>query len=120
MDNQKNEITFNVMDFEPVRSIALQFPNACDSLSHYDTPSVKIKKNLLCRLNENGQWFVIRTDFSSRDQFLEHYPESCFVPPHYQQYAYICVHVNHYTDALLKEILQSGYDAIVTKKKSKI
>lgn len=51
-------INFNPADFEPVRHIALQFPNAADSVSHYDTPSVKIKKNLLCRIHENGEWFA--------------------------------------------------------------
>ena len=115
----KNEITFNAVDFEPVRHIAMEFPDANDSLSHYDTPSVKIKKHMLSRLNENGDWFVIRTDFESKERFLEQYPESCFTPPHFHDYAYICVDVNNYTTGLLKEILQSGYDAIINKKKSR-
>ncbi|TDQ08431.1 hypothetical protein [Pedobacter metabolipauper] len=108
---------FNPADFEPVRRIALQFPNASDSLSHYDTPSVKIKKNLLCRLNENGEWIVIRTDFDSRALFLEQYPESCFITPHYEKYPYICLQVNSYTTDLAKAILESGYLAITAKKK---
>lgn len=120
MKKEKNEIIFNVVDFEPVRKIAMNFSNASDSLSHYDTPSVKIKKSLLCRLNENGQWFVIRTDFESRERFLEQYPESCFITPHYQDYAYLCIDVKNYTATLVTEILQSGYDAIMTHKKSKV
>ncbi len=119
MKNEKNEIIFNAVDFEPVRKIAMNFSHTSDSLSHYDTPSVKIKKSLLCRLNENGQWFVIRTDFESRERFLEQYPESCFITPHYQDYAYLCLDVNNYTTTLVTEILQSGYDAIMTHKKSK-
>ena len=63
------EINFDPADFEPIRHLALQFPSVVDSLSHYDTPSVKIKKNLLCRIHENGEWFAIRTDFDSKDRF---------------------------------------------------
>ena len=112
-----NEIKFNPVDFEPVRQLALQFPFSSDSLSHYDTPSVKIKKNLLCRLHENGEWFAMRTDFESRDYFLEHYPESCFITPHYENYPYLCVDVNNYTLELLKQVLESGFKAITQKKK---
>lgn len=66
-------INFNPTDFEPLRQIALQFPDSSDSLSHYDTPSIKIKKNLLCRLHEN--------------------------------------------DELLREVLETGYEAIIEHKK---
>lgn len=97
------EINFNPADFELVREIALQFPDASDSLSHYDTPSVKVKKNLLCRLHEGGEWLAMRTDFESRELFLEKYP-------------YIGVYVGNYNRELLKAILESGYRAITTKK----
>ncbi|ETZ21753.1 hypothetical protein [Pedobacter sp. V48] len=110
-------INFNPVDFEPVRQIALQFPDASDSLSHYDTPSIKIKKNLLCRLHENGEWLAVRTDFESRERFLEEYPESCFITPHYKDYPYICLYINSYSRELLKEVLETGFKAITAKKK---
>jgi len=113
------EINFNPADFEPLRQIALQFPDASDSLSHYDTPSVKIKKNLLARLHENGGFIAIRTDFESRDYFLEHYPEVFFITPHYNDYPYICMYVRGYSLEVLKEVLETGYKAITTKKDKK-
>lgn len=109
-------INFTPSTFEPLRQLALLFPNAEDSLSHYNTPSIKIKQHLLCRLHENGAWFAMRTDFKSRDEFLEQYPESCFITPHHKNYPYICVHTANYTVALLKAILESGYKAITEKK----
>ena len=110
------QINFNPADFEPIRAIALQFPDASDSLSHYDTPSIKIKKNLLCRLHEGGEWLAIRTDFESRELFLEKYPESCFINAHFKNYPYIGVYVNSYSRELLEAILESGYRAITAKK----
>lgn len=110
-------INFNPNDFEPVRRIALEFPNAADSLSHGDTPSVKIKKHLLCVLNQSGEWIVIRTDFESRAVFLEKHPEYCFITPHYENYPYICIQISGYSLTVIKEILESGYQAIIKKKK---
>jgi hypothetical protein len=110
------QINFNPADFEPVRKIALQFTDASDSLSHYDTPSINIKKNLLCRLHEGGEWLAIRTDFESRELFLEKYPESCFINAHFKNYPYIGVYVNSYSRELLEAILESGYRAITAKK----
>jgi hypothetical protein len=110
------EIRFDPADFEPVRAIALTFPGAFDSLSHYDTPSVKVGKNLLCRLHEEGRWIAFRTDFESRDSFLDRYPESCFITEHYRKYPYICVHTGNYTPGLLRALLETGYHAITRKK----
>lgn len=108
---------FDPKDFEHIRKIALEFPNASDSLSHYDTPSVKIKKHLLCRLDEDGTHVVIRTDFESRANFLEHFPECCFITTHLGNYPYICLYLNTFSMDLAKTILQSGYQAIISKRK---
>lgn len=110
-------INFNPADFEPVRQLALTFPHASDGLSHNDTPSVKIKKNLLCRLHENGEWIVIRTDFESRAMFLDKYPESCLITPHFLKYPYLAVYISSYRITMIKEILESGYLAITRKHK---
>jgi hypothetical protein len=110
------QINFNPADFEPVRAIALQFPDASDSLSHYDTPSIKIKKNLLCRLHESGEFLAVRTNFESRLRFLESYPETFFITPHYTDYPYVCLYINSYSMDLLKEVLETGYKAIIMKK----
>jgi hypothetical protein len=111
------EINFNPADFEPVRKIALTFPDSTDSVSHYDTPSIKIKKNLLARLNESGEFFVIRTDFESREHFLEQYPEICFITPHFIPYPYIAMWKDKCNMKVLKEVLETGYKAITEKKK---
>ena len=110
------EINFDPADFEPLRQIALQYPDATDSLSHYDTPSIKIKKNLLCRLHENREWFALRTDLESREMFLGKYPESCFINAHFKNYPYIGIYVNSYTINLLKLVLESGFKALTKKK----
>jgi len=44
------QICFNPADFEPIKKIALDFPGAEESVSHYDTPSVKINGKFMCRL----------------------------------------------------------------------
>lgn len=113
------EVRFDPTDFEPARQIALGFPNAADSLSHYGTPSVKIKDKLLCRLHENGEWIAVRTDFADRDGFLERYPESCFITPHYRDYPYICIDVKNVGIEVLREVLESGHRAIVEGKSAK-
>ncbi|MEQ7802360.1 hypothetical protein ABDJ41_21370 [Pedobacter sp. ASV1-7] len=109
------EINFNPADFETVRQIALLFPGAQDSLSHYNTPSIKIKKHLLCRLHENGESLIIRTNFQNRELFLEKYPESCFINEHLKNYSYIGLYINSYTIELLKAVLECGFKAITEK-----
>ncbi len=52
-----NHISFNPADFDPVKKIALSFPGAEESVSHYDTPSVKINGKFMCRLVESGILF---------------------------------------------------------------
>jgi hypothetical protein len=64
-------ISFNPADFEPVKKIALRFPGAEESVSHYDTPSVKINGKFMCRLVEGGDFIPIHLDFDLREQYLE-------------------------------------------------
>lgn len=109
-------ISFNPSDFEPVKKIALGFPGAEESVSHYDTPSIKINGKFMCRLVEGGDFIPIHLDFDSREQYLEQYPEIFHLPDHYKNYKYICMWVNSCNSALLKEILELSWKGLATKK----
>jgi hypothetical protein len=109
-------ISFNPADFEPVKKIALCFPGAEESVSHYDTPSVKINGKFMCRLVEGGDFIPIHLDFDLREQYLEKYPDIFHVPDHYKNYKYICMWVNSCNSALLKEILELSWKGLATKK----
>lgn len=109
-------ISFNPADFEPIKKIALGFPGAAESVSHYDTPSIKINGKFMCRLVEGGDFIPIHLDFELREKYLEQYPEIFHVPDHYKKYKYICLWVHPYNTALLKEILEHSWRGLATKK----
>ena len=110
------QIRFNPADFEPIKKIALGFPGAEESVSHYDTPSIKINGKFMCRLVEGGDFIPIHLDFDLREQYLEQYPDIFHVPDHYKNYKYICMWVHPYSNALLKEILELSWKGLATKK----
>ena len=66
MQKQKN-IKFNPADFEPIKKIALLFPGAEESISHENTPSIKVRGKLMCRLHDCGEFIPIHLDFEKRD-----------------------------------------------------
>jgi len=73
-------ISFNPVDFEPVKKIALGFPGAEESVSHYDTPSIKINGKLMCRLIEGGDFIPIHLDFDLRNNTWSNIPKSFMCP----------------------------------------
>lgn len=107
---------FNPADFEPIRRVALQYPGTEDGMSHNSTPSIKIGKKLMCRLHENGEIIPIHLTFETRDAFLETYPESFTLPEHFKPWPYIALIVGSYTQELLKEVLESSWRVLATKK----
>ena len=56
-------VNFNYADFEPIKNIALTFPGTEESTSHENTPSIKVRGKLMCRLHDSGEFIPIRLDF---------------------------------------------------------
>lgn len=110
---------FNPADFEPVRTIALQFPGTEDSVSHEGTPSIKVRGKLMCRLHDSGEFIPIRLNFALRDQYLETYPELFHLPDHFKDYPYICMWLQGYSNKLLKEVLELSWKELASKKQLK-
>lgn len=113
------QISFNPAHFEPVKQIALHFSGAEESVSHYDTPSIKINGKFMCRLVEGGDFIPIHLSFELREKYLEAYPDIFHVPEHYKNYQYICMWVHGYNTALVKEVLEHSWKGLATKKQLK-
>jgi len=107
---------FDPKDFEPIRKVALQFPGAEDSVSHENTPSIKVRGKLMCRLHDNGEFIPIHLDFDHHEKFLESYPEIFHIPDHFKNYPYICMWIHTYNQKLLKEILELSWRGLASKK----
>lgn len=116
---KSREINLNYADFIPVKTIALTFPGAEESISHENTPSIKVRGKLMCRLHDNGQFIPIRLDFKERDTYLERYPEIFHLPDHYKAYPYICMWVHQYDKKLLTEVLELSWRGLASQKQIK-
>lgn len=112
-------IKFNPADFDPIRKVALTFPGAEESVSHENTPSIKVNGKLLCRLHDDGQFIPIRIGFEYRDEYIEKYPDIFHVPAHFKNYPYICMWVPQSNTKLLKEIVEVAWKQLATKKQLK-
>ena len=113
---EKNFIEFDPLEFEPIRAIALQFPGVEDSLSHNNTPSLKVGKKFLCRLHESGNFIAIRMDFALRDAYLNSHPEIFHLPDHYKAYPSVCLWLPISDKSLLKEVIEFCWRALASKK----
>ena len=109
-------INFNYADFEPIKNIALRFPGTEESTSHENTPSIKIRGKLMCRLHESGAFIPIHLDFGLRDKYLDSHPEIFHLPDHFKAYPYICMWIHHYDKRLIYEILELSWKCLASKK----
>ena len=95
---------------------ALTFSGTAESLSHQNTPSIKVRGKLMCRLHDSGEFIPIRLDFELRDKYLDSHPEIFHLPDHFKTYPYICIWTHNYDKELLTEILELSWKGLATKK----
>ena len=108
--------SYDPKDFEPVKKVALGFPETAESSSHEGTPSVKMRGKLMCRLHDSGAFIPIRLDFDIRDRYLDSHPEIFMLPDHFKAYPYICMRLHDYNLALLTEVLEHSWKGLASKK----
>lgn len=113
---KKQSFDFNSADFEPIKKIALIFPGTEESTSHENTPSIKVRGKLMCRLHDSGAFIPIRLDFELRDKYLDSHPEIFHLPEHYKAYPYICMWIHQYDKKLLREVLELSWKGLASKK----
>ena len=107
---------FNSADFEPIKKIALTFPGTEESTSHENTPSIKVRGKLMCRLHDSGAFIPIRLNFELRDQYLDSHPEIFHLPDHFKAYPYVCMWIHRYDKKILTEVLELSWKGLASKK----
>ena len=109
-------VNFNYADFEPIKNIALTFPNTAKSTSYQKTSSIKDRGKLMCRLHDSGEFTPIRLDFELRENYLDSHPEIFHLPDHFRAYPYIYMWTHNYDKDLLTEILKLNWKGLAIKK----
>ena len=116
MKISKSNINFNPADFETAKNVALQFPGTEESISHENTPSVKVRGKLMCRLHDCGEFIPIQLTFELRDKYLDSHPEVFHLPVHFKNYPYVCMWIHKYDMKLLNEVLELSWRSLASKK----
>jgi hypothetical protein len=76
--------------FDSVRQAAQPLPGVEDSTS-YGTPALKVKGQLLARLHQSGDCFVLRATFENRKKLMRSDPAIFYITDHYQEYPWVLV-----------------------------
>ena len=102
--------------FDAVRALGLALPGVEETTS-YGTPALKVSGKLLCRLKEDGETLVLRTDMWSRDLLLQADPETFFITEHYRDYPMVLLRLRAVKRARLRELLETSYRMLSAKKR---
>lgn len=103
------------VDFETVRRIALALPGVEDGTS-YRTPALKVRGKLLIRLKEDGESFVLRVDFETRDILLRANPGTFYITDHYRNYPAVLVRFAALDAGELPGLLEQAWLQVAPKR----
>ena len=113
---KKENIKFNPRDFDLIKKIALTFPGTEESISHENTPSIKVRNKLMCRLHDSGEFIPIRMGFEYHEHYLETHSDIFHIPDHFKGYPYLCMWIHKYDAKLLREVLEISWRGLASKK----
>ena len=100
--------------FQPVRKAAAGLLEIELSTS-YGTRALKVRGKLVCRLLEDGDSLVLRTDFVSREVMLTAQPALSYITEHYRNYPYVLVRLSKVRPAALRELLADSWGLVAPK-----
>jgi hypothetical protein len=85
----------------------------------YGTPALRVRKELLVRLKEDGQSFVIMVDFADRDVLLEMDPAAFYLTDHYRPYPTMLVRLNEVRVDMIERLIEEAWRRQAPKSLSK-
>jgi hypothetical protein len=104
------------MTYEDVRRIGLAMPGVEEGTS-YGTAALKVKKQLLVRLKEDGESLVLKMPFEQREALMAEEPAKYFITDHYLNYEFVLVRLSKVGEEELRDLLKGAYRAATAKKR---
>ena len=101
--------------FDEIRAIVMNFPETEEGTSH-GTPAFRVRKKLFCRLWEDGEVLVVKTESGLVDALITSNPEIYFTTPHYQGYDYVLVCIGLAQSDDLAALLADAWSLAAPKK----
>ena len=103
-----------------VRAIATKLPDVEEGTT-FGFPAFKVKGKLLAwfpkkKEVEEGS-LAVRMSILERDHRILANPKVFYVTPHYRDYDAVLARIEHLSTAALRELLESGYDFVVSRPK---
>jgi hypothetical protein len=82
----------------------------------YRTPALRVRKQVMARLREDGETLAIRMEFGEREFRLQTNPEVYYITDHYAGYPMILVRLAKVEREELRELVQGAWRMIAPKR----
>ena len=106
------------IDFETVRKIALELPEAEDS-SAYGSPAIKVRGKLLTcmAINKSAEpgSLGVRIDFDQRAELVATAPDVYYFTDHYANYPMVLVRLSRIHPDALRDLLGAAWRFVTAK-----
>ena len=99
-----------------VVAVGRALPEVEESTS-YGTPSLKVRKKLICRMKEDGETLAVKVmDLEDKEALLRGDPDVFFTTPHFDGYAIVLVPLEAISPADLDEVIVEAWLARAPKR----
>jgi hypothetical protein len=108
--------------FERVRKLGLELPGVVLA-TYFGEPALKLDGQMLACMashkSSEPDTLVVRIDFFERDLRVANEPDIYYLKPHYRDYPCVLARLSRIGDAALRDLLESGWRFVNSKKKSR-
>lgn len=107
--------------FERVRKLGLELPGVVLA-TYFGMPALKLDGQMVaCMASHKSaepDSLVVRIDFFERDLRVANEPDIYYLKPHYRDYPCVLARLSRISDAALRDLLESGWRFVNSKKKA--
>ena len=105
-----------MVTYKDVVKAGLALPDVVESTS-YGTPALKLKKELMVRLREDGETLVVKMPFDRRAEMIEGDPDTYFITDHYAGAEWVLVRLDRLAPEALPDLLRTAHREAAVRKK---